>query len=84
MRILTVILGPVLVPFLLFGQNTDETEKLRHLKEVEQPQAYREQDTSLLDRILADEFQMIDADGNTYTKQDEIEFIKTINLDKKD
>ena len=55
--------------------NTDE-QKLRHLKEVEWPKAYREQDTVLLDRILADEFKMIDSDGGYYTKRDELNYIK--------
>jgi hypothetical protein len=40
---------------------------------VEWPRAYREQDVALLDRILADEFQMIDADGNWSTKAEEID-----------
>lgn len=50
--------------------------KLRYLKEVEWSAAYREQDTVLLDRILHDDFQMIDAEGNTFTKADEMEWIK--------
>lgn len=49
---------------------------LRHLKEVEWPKAYREQDTVLLDRILAEEFQLISSDGRPYSKRDEIEYIK--------
>jgi hypothetical protein len=53
-----------------------DEKALRYLKEVEWPKAYREQDTVLLDRILADEFQMISSDGNSYTKKDELEYIK--------
>lgn len=53
-----------------------DLQQLRFLKEVEWPKAYREQDTILLDRILAAEFQMIDAQGNWYTKQDELDYIK--------
>ena len=34
----------------------EELKTLRFLKEVEWPQAYREQDTVLLDRILGDDF----------------------------
>ncbi len=49
---------------------------LRNLKEIEWPKAYREQDTKLLDRILADEFQMVRDDGNWSNKQKELEFIK--------
>lgn len=49
---------------------------LRTLKEVEWPKAYREQDTVLLNRILAEEFQLISSDGKAYSKRDEIEYIK--------
>ena len=53
-----------------------ETKKLRYLKEVEWPKAYAEQDTVLLDRILGDDFEMIDASGKWYTKEDELNWIK--------
>ena len=64
-----------------FNQNfaqevKNDEEQLRYLKEVEWPKAYYEQDTMLLDRILAEEFQMIDANGNSFTKQDELDYIK--------
>lgn len=49
---------------------------LRHLKEVEWPKAYRDQDQTLLNRILADEFQKIGADGTWTTKKQELEYIK--------
>jgi ketosteroid isomerase-like protein len=49
---------------------------LRNLKQVEWPKAYREQDTILLDRILADEFQMIDSDGVASNKKDQLDYIK--------
>lgn len=58
------------------AQEHDE-KILRHLKEVEWPKAYREQDTLLLDRILADEFKMINSDGEYSTKKDQIIYIKT-------
>src|SRR5690606_41745182 len=54
----------------------DDREKLTTLKEVLWPKAYREQDTVLLDQILADEFQMIDAEGNWFNKKDELNYIK--------
>lgn len=54
----------------------EEKEKLRYLKEVEWPKAYREQDTILLNRILADEFQFIQADGFYSNKEIELEYIK--------
>jgi len=44
---------------------------------VEWPKSYREQDTALLDWILADESQMIDASGNWSTKQQELSYIKS-------
>lgn len=53
-----------------------QKEKLRYLKEVEWPQAYREQDTVLLNRILADEFQFIQADGFYSNKEIEMDYIK--------
>ncbi|MEQ9297910.1 MAG: nuclear transport factor 2 family protein [Cyclobacteriaceae bacterium] len=54
----------------------EEKEKLRYLKEVEWPRAYAEQDTILLDKILGDDFKMIDQSGNWYTKKDELDWIK--------
>lgn len=61
---------------LTVKEQQKDIETLTYLKEVEWPKAYREQDTILLDRILADEFQMVDASGNWYTKKDEMEYIK--------
>ena len=55
---------------------TKDKEVLRYLKEVEWPKAYAEQDTILLDKILGDDFQMIDQSGNWTTKQDELDWIK--------
>jgi uncharacterized protein YciI len=63
-----------------FAQTTSsksDLEILRQLKEVEWPRAYREQDTKLLDSILADEFQMVRDDGIWSNKQKELEYIKT-------
>jgi ketosteroid isomerase-like protein len=39
------------------------------------PKAYREQDTTLLDSLLDDSFQMIDDQGGWYKKADEIAWI---------
>ena len=55
---------------------TDENA-LRYLKEIEWPKAYRDQDSTLLDQILADEFKMINSEGEYSTKSDQIEYIKT-------
>ena len=54
----------------------DDTLNLRYLKEVEWPKAYSEQDTILLDRILHNDFKMIDASGGWYDKKDELDWIK--------
>lgn len=54
-------------------QATSDEAVLRELKEVLWPRAYFEQDTKLLDRILADEFQRIDGAGNWFSKAGELE-----------
>lgn len=58
-----------------------EKEKLRYLKEVEWPKAYREQDTVLLDRILGDDFQMVTNDGEWSDKEKQLERIKRTAMD---
>ena len=50
--------------------------RLREVKEVLWPKAYREQDTALLAQILADEFESIDAAGARSTKPEEIDYIR--------
>jgi hypothetical protein len=62
-------------PIVTAADESDETT-LRHLKEVLWPQAYARQDVALLDSILADEFRLIDADGNWFTKGDELDYIR--------
>jgi len=52
-----------------------DTESLTYFKEVLWPKAYREQDTTLLDSLLDDSFQMIDDQGGWYKKADEIAWI---------
>lgn len=53
-----------------------DTARLRELKEVLWPKAYREQDPALLARILADEFESIDAEGNRSTKAEELDYVR--------
>jgi ketosteroid isomerase-like protein len=48
---------------------------LREIKEVLWPRAYFTQDARLLDRILADEFESVDGDGNLSTKKQELEWV---------
>ena len=50
--------------------------RLRELKEVLWPKAYREQDPALLAQILADEFESIDAEGNRSTKAEELAYVR--------
>jgi hypothetical protein len=72
----------VLVAALAFGlaggaraaESADEAA-IRELKEVLWPRAYFEQDTALLDRILAPEFQMVDGDGNWSSKDEELAWV---------
>jgi hypothetical protein len=62
----------------VFGQSSNrdaDVAVLTNLKKVLWPKAYREQDTVLLARILADEFQRIDTDGSVSTKKGEINYI---------
>ena len=58
------------------GVTRSDTESLTHLKRVLWPKPYREQDTKLLDQILADEFSSIDADGAWSTKNEELEYVR--------
>ena len=52
---------------------TDDEATLRHFKTVLWPQAYRTQDVELLDHLLHETFEMVDADGNRSTKPDELD-----------
>ncbi len=61
-------------PSLPQAPGSDEAQ-LRELKQVLWPRAYREGDAVLLDRILADEFQMIDAAGAWSTKREELDYV---------
>ncbi len=77
---LIILLAIIILPFgITQGKmKTDKNDEatLRHLKKVLWKKAYREQDTKLLDRILAKEFQMISNDGSWSDKKGELEYIK--------
>lgn len=60
----------------LAAEATD-LELLSELKLTLWPQAYRTQDVALLDRILHPQFQLIDANGQTTSKADELEYIQS-------
>lgn len=55
--------------------NSEDEQILRNLKTSLWPKAYNEQDTALLSRILHDDFQLIDDNGDTYSKKDEMEYV---------
>jgi hypothetical protein len=62
--------------FLPAVSQADDESILRNFKKVLWPQAYRTQDVELLDRLLHDSFEMIDADGKRSTKQQELDYIR--------
>ena len=64
-----------LAPEQTIAQSDDE-QTLRYLKEVAWPKAYKTQDTELLGQILAEEFQMIRADGEWSNKAKELDYIE--------
>ena len=57
--------------------NASDTSQLLRIKEVLWPKAYHTGDVNLLDSLLLDEFEMIDASGGWYTKMDELDYLKT-------
>ena len=57
------------------GERSDE-EVLREIKEVLWPRAYATQDVELLDHLLAEEFQLISAEGSWSTKAEEIAWLR--------
>ena len=66
-----------LSPVPLGAEATSDAKILREIKEVLWPRAYAQQDVALLDSLLAEEFQMVDAEGNWSTKADELEWIRS-------
>ncbi|TDQ48463.1 nuclear transport factor 2 family protein [Permianibacter aggregans] len=75
MKCLLFCLSFVLIAIPLYAQQPESTDmkQLRELKEVMWPKAYREQDVHLLDQILDPRFQMIDAEGQWSSKQEELQ-----------
>ena len=72
--------GMVLAALLLCVSTVsfaDDEQTLRHIKTVLWPQAYRTQDVDLLDRLLHDSFEMIDAEGNRSTKRKELAYVRS-------
>lgn len=79
MRHAVMLLLVALVPLPLVAQQPDEAT-LRQLKEELWPRAYREGDPALLDRILADEFQMVGPDGAWSSKGQELERVSRTRM----
>ena len=77
----SIIKFAILCIFLPVVALADDHEVLRNFKTVLWPQAYRTQDVELLDRLLHDSFEMIDAEGNRSTKKKELEYIKNNEWD---
>ena len=80
-RLRILLLGLRVCSSALFAAEPDrdlsaDSARLRELKEVLWPKAYREQDPALLDQILAKEFESIDAEGNRSTKPEELDYIR--------
>ena len=63
------------------AQDRSVEQQLRQFKTVLWPRAYRNQDVELLDRQLHESFQLIDAEGNRSSKQDELEWVKNNRWD---
>jgi len=63
------------------AQSRSDEEQLRHFKTVLWPQAYREGDVDLLETLLHDDFEMIEADGNRSTKDDELAYVRDAKWD---
>ena len=75
-RILAALaLGAFAVGVANAADTSADEAAIRELKETLWPRAYFEQDTALLDRILAPEFQSVDDDGNWSTKVAELEWV---------
>ena len=74
--LIAVLLMIPVAGFLGAEDHSDEAA-LREIKEVLWPRAYAQQDVALLDSLLADEFQMVDAEGNWSTKAEELEWVRS-------
>ena len=70
-----VLAGWLLLLLIPPTASADDEATLRHFKTVLWQQAYRMQDTELLERLLHDDFSVIDDAGNVSTKQQELVWI---------
>jgi ketosteroid isomerase-like protein len=70
-----LLLWGALVMPALTADLLDDERVLREFKQVLWPKAYREQDVALLDRILADNFRLIDDQGRWSSKAEELQWV---------
>lgn len=76
----TVLIGVLSITQLsgaVWADDRSDESVLREIKEVLWPRAYAQQDVALLDSLLAEEFQMVDADGNWSTKAEELDWVRS-------
>lgn len=52
-----------------------DKDALREFKTLHWPKAYSEQDTALLSKLLHDDFEMMDDNGDVFSKADEMEYV---------
>lgn len=76
-KYLLIVLALVFSP-LAYG---DDEAILRDIKTNLWPKAYRTQDAELLDSILHETFEMLDADGMRSTRQKELDYVKNNKWD---
>ncbi|NNE67563.1 MAG: nuclear transport factor 2 family protein [Pyrinomonadaceae bacterium] len=74
--LVTIVLVQAPANSSVLQTGSDDKAKLTHLKKVLWKKAYREQDTALLESILAEEFQVIFDGGEWSDKKGELEYIK--------
>ncbi|MEO9869641.1 nuclear transport factor 2 family protein [Ekhidna sp.] len=55
--------------------DANDLEVLTDIQKTQWVKAYLEQDTVLLDKLLHEHFQLIDDNGDRYTKQDELSYV---------
>lgn len=51
--------------------------RIKEIKEKILPQAYKDQNTQVISNLLADEYWMIDADGNSFGKNQELAHVQS-------
>lgn len=73
---LALLLGLAALPPAAQEAAPEDIARLREIKLELWPRAYREQDVALLERLLDERFQMIDAAGAVTGKADELAWVR--------